>query len=115
MTLAGRADWLEDERLQSLLCALSANGEAARIAGGAVRNTLLGQPAGDIDIATTTLPEETARRGIAAGFKAVPTGADHGTITLVADGKPYEVTTLRADVETDGRRAKVHFGKDWKA
>ena len=80
-----------------------------------MRNALLGQPVADVDIATTTEPDETARRAEAAGFKTVPTGADHGTITVIAGGRPFEVTTLRADVETDGRRAKVRFGRDWKA
>ena len=79
-----------------------------------MRNTLLGQAVTDVDIATTTLPDETARRAEAAGFKPVPTGAEHGTITVVANGRPYEVTTLRDDVESDGRRARVHFGRDWK-
>src|SRR6185312_10534698 len=74
-----------------------------------------GQPVADVDIATTTEPDETARRAKTAGFKTVPTGADHGTITVIAGGRPFEVTTLRADVETDGRRAKVRFGRDWKA
>ena len=114
MSLAGRADWLNEAQLQRLLAALSQGGEAARVAGGAVRNTLLGQPVADIDIATTTLPEETVRRAEAAGFKTVPTGIEHGTITAIAGGKAYEVTTLRADIETDGRRAKVSFGRDWK-
>uniref|UniRef100_UPI00177DE5EF CCA tRNA nucleotidyltransferase n=1 Tax=Mesorhizobium mediterraneum TaxID=43617 RepID=UPI00177DE5EF len=90
-------------------------GEEARVAGGAVRNALIGQPVADVDIATTTVPDETIRRAEAAGFKAVPTGIEHGTITIVAGGKPFEVTTLRADIETDGRRAKVSFGRDWKA
>ena len=115
VTLAGRADWLTDRRLQRLLAVLSEGAEEARIAGGAVRNTLLGEPVADVDIATTVLPNETIRRGEAAGFKAVPTGAEHGTITLVVAGHPYEVTTLRADIETDGRRAKVRFGRDWQA
>ena len=106
----------ERSRTCSACCAaLSEGGEQARVAGGAVRNALLGQPVADIDIATTTLARETIRRGEAAGFKAVPTGIEHGTITLIAAGRPYEVTTLRADVETDGRRAKVRFGRDWKA
>ena len=74
-----------------------------------MRNALLGEPVADIDIATTTLPDETVRRAEAAGFKAVPTGIEHGTITVIAGGRPYEVTTLRADVETDGRRAKVRL------
>lgn len=108
------ADWLKDESLQRLLGVLSASGEESRIAGGAVRNTLLGEAVRDIDIATTNHPDETARRAAAAGFKAVPTGAEHGTVTVIAHGKPYEVTTLRADVETDGRRAKVSFGRDWQ-
>jgi poly(A) polymerase len=115
VTIAGRADWLHNRHFQKLLAVLSEGGEEARIAGGAVRNTLLGEPVADIDIATTVLPDETMRRGAAAGFKVVPTGAEHGTITLVVAGHPYEVTTLRADIETDGRRAKVKFGRDWQA
>lgn len=86
----------------------------ARIVGGAVRNALMDMPVSDIDIATTLLPEEVIERAGTAGIKAVPTGIDHGTVTLVLAGRPYEVTTLRADVETDGRRAKVAFGKDWR-
>lgn len=114
-TIAGRADWLADADLQRLLAALSENGEKARIAGGAVRNALLGEKVSDVDIASTTTPEETTRRAEAAGFRAVPTGAEHGTITVIAGKRPYEVTTLRADIETDGRRARVVFGRDWKA
>jgi len=109
------APWLREGGLQKLLAALNEDGEEARIAGGAVRNALLGQAVSDIDIATTTLPDETIRRAQGAGFKAVPTGYEHGTITVVAKGKAYEVTTLRADVETFGRRARVVFGRDWKA
>jgi poly(A) polymerase len=114
VSIAGRADWLGDKHLQRLLAILADGGEAARIAGGAVRNALMGQPVADVDIATSCLPEETIRRAEAAGFKAIPTGIEHGTITVVAGGKPYEITTLRADIETDGRRAKVSFGRDWK-
>ncbi|WP_421916631.1 CCA tRNA nucleotidyltransferase [Mesorhizobium sp.] len=114
-SIAGRADWLGEKHLQRLLGILTEGGEEARVAGGAVRNTLMGQPVADIDIATTCLPDETIRRAETVGFKAVPTGIEHGTITVVAGGKPYEVTTLRADVETDGRRAKVSFGRDWQA
>ncbi len=113
-SIKGRAAWLEDADLQRLLAALSADGEEARVAGGAVRNALMGQPVADIDIATTNLPDETIARAQAAGFKTVPTGKDHGTITVVAHHQPFEVTTLRDDVETDGRHAKVAFGKDWK-
>ncbi|RWL05782.1 MAG: CCA tRNA nucleotidyltransferase [Mesorhizobium sp.] len=115
VSLEGKADWLGERHLQRLLAALADGGEEARIAGGAVRNALIGQPVADVDIATTTVPDETIRRAEAAGFKAVPTGIEHGTITIVAGGKPFEVTTLRADIETDGRRAKVSFGRDWKA
>jgi tRNA nucleotidyltransferase/poly(A) polymerase len=79
-----------------------------------VRNCLLDQPVGDIDIATTTLPDETERRSRAAGFRTVPTGKEHGTITVIAGRAAYEVTTLRADVETDGRHARVVFGRDWR-
>ena len=115
VSLAGRADWLAKDDLQRLLAALSQGDEEARLAGGAVRNALLGEAVSDIDIATTTVPEETERRAQAAGFRTVPTGKEHGTITVIAGGEAYEVTTLRADVATDGRHASVAFGKDWKA
>lgn len=108
-------DWLRDPILQSVLAVLNEGEEEARVVGGPVRNTLLGSPVSDIDIATTCLPAETVRRIEAAGFKAVPTGIEHGTITVVADGRPFEVTTLREDVATDGRHAKVKFGRDWEA
>jgi poly(A) polymerase len=113
-SIAGQK-WLQDAGLQALLVALSRDGELARVAGGAVRNALLGEAVHEVDVATTTTPDETSRRAEAAGFKAIPTGAEHGTITVVAGGTPYEVTTLRADIETDGRRAKVKFGRDWTA
>jgi poly(A) polymerase len=96
-----------------MLEALDRDGEEARVVGGAVRNALLGAPPGDVDIATTAVPDEVIRRATAAGFRPVETGKEHGTITVVADGVPFEVTTLRQDVETYGRRAKVVFGRDW--
>ena len=108
------ADWLRDEPLATLLALLDTDGQEARVVGGAVRNTLLEHPVGDVDIATTATPAEVTARVEAAGFKAVPTGIAHGTITVVAGGRPHEVTTLREDVETDGRRAKVAFGRDWQ-
>lgn len=114
-TTIADAAWLSDKRLQALLATLNEGGEEARIAGGAVRNALMGQDVTDIDIATTTIPDETIRRAEAAGFKAIPTGYDHGTVTVVSEGKPFEVTTLRADVETNGRHAVVAFGRDWQA
>lgn len=98
-----------------LLSVLDREGEEARIIGGAVRNALLGEPIGDIDIATTATPDEVTRRAAAAGFKPVPTGIEHGTVTVVIDSHPFEVTTLRVDVETFGRRASVRFGRDWRA
>lgn len=98
----------------ALLAALNRDGEEARIVGGAIRNALIGEPVADIDVATTCQPEETIRRAQAAGFKAVPTGLEHGTVTIVVDGAPFEVTTLRRDVETDGRRAVVAFGCDFR-
>jgi poly(A) polymerase len=108
------AEWLKQAPLRDLLAALDRAGEEARVVGGAVRNALLGEPVGEIDVATTALPEEVIRRVEAAGFKAVPTGIEHGTVTVVAAGRPFEVTTLREDVETFGRHAKVAFGRDWK-
>ena len=107
--------FLAQPALARLLSALNGDGEEGRVVGGAVRNLLLGETANDIDLATTALPQETIRRGKAAGFKAVPTGIEHGTVTLVSGGASFEVTTLRSDVETDGRRAKVVFGRDFAA
>jgi poly(A) polymerase len=108
------AGWLREGALARLLALLDRDGEEARVVGGAVRNTLLAEPVGDVDIATTATPEQVIARVEAAGFKAVPTGIEHGTVTVVAEGRPCEVTTLREDVETDGRRAKVAFGRDWQ-
>ncbi|MCO5162868.1 MAG: CCA tRNA nucleotidyltransferase [Mesorhizobium sp.] len=112
-SVAGAA-WLADPSLQKLLAVLSEGEDTARIVGGAVRNTLLGEAVSDIDIATTTLPDETVRRAEGAGFRAVPTGIEHGTVTVIAGGVPHEVTTLRSDIATDGRRATVAYGRDWK-
>ncbi|WP_375620689.1 CCA tRNA nucleotidyltransferase [Bartonella sp. AA97HXZ] len=106
--------WLQQSDIQTLLRVLSVEGEEARIVGGAVRNQLLGQPISDIDIATTCLPQQVIARVEEAGFKAIPTGIAFGTITVVAHSCSYEVTTLRCDIETDGRHAKVAFGRDWK-
>ena len=108
------APWLAEPPLADLLEVLDRDGEEARVVGGTVRNALFDQPHGDIDIATTALPKEVISRVTAAGFKGVPTGIEHGTVTVVAAGHPYEVTTLREDVETYGRRAKVAFGRDWR-
>jgi poly(A) polymerase len=107
--------WLRESALARALSILNSGGEEARVVGGAARNALMGLPLSDIDIATTALPDEVVRRATEGGLRAVPTGIDHGTVTLVVDGTPFEVTTLRQDVETFGRKAKVAFGRDWKA
>jgi poly(A) polymerase len=100
---------------QAVIAALEARGVAgcARFVGGCVRNTLMGKPIDDIDIATTLPPDQVIEALHAAGLRAVPTGVDHGTVTAISGGEPYEVTTLRRDVETDGRRAVVAFTLDW--
>ncbi len=107
------APWLKSGGASRVLALLNQDGEEARVVGGAVRNALMEIPVGDIDIATTAIPEEVMRRAKAAGIKSVPTGVEHGTVTLVVDGQPFEVTTLREDIETFGRKAKVAFGRDW--
>jgi poly(A) polymerase len=91
---------------------MEALGEA-RFVGGAIRNTLLGKPVGDIDIATPLTPDEVGKRLTAAGIAFVPTGIEHGTLTAIVEGKPFEITTLRRDVTTDGRHAVVAFTDDW--
>ncbi len=112
MTSLATAPWLSWPQTQRLAAALGP--ESLRFVGGAVRDTLLGLPVADIDIATLHVPTEIMARLQAAGIKAVPTGIDHGTITAVVDGHPFEVTSLRRDVETDGRRAVVAFSTNWR-
>ena len=111
----GDAAWLNEGPVARLLALLDRDGEEARIVGGAVRNALLGLPVAEIDVATTALPAEVMRRVTAAGCKAVPTGIEHGTVTVIIEHQPVEVTTLRQDVETFGRKARVAFGRDWRA
>ena len=103
--------WMRADETQSVMNAL--RGEA-RFVGGAVRNALLRQPVSDIDLATPLTPDEVTKRLQAANINAVPTGIEHGTVTAIANGKSFEVTTLRRDVATDGRRATVAFTTDWK-
>jgi poly(A) polymerase len=107
------APWLRSGPPARVLELLNGHGEEARVVGGAVRNALLKIPIQDIDIATTALPAEVIRRAKAAGIKSVPTGIEHGTVTLIVDAQPFEVTTLREDTETFGRKARVAFGRDW--
>ena len=111
----GDANWLTAGPLTRLLGVLDCDGEEARVVGGAVRNSLLGMPIAEVDVATTAVPEEVVKRVTGAGFRPVPTGIEHGTVTVVIDKQPFEVTTLRKDIETYGRHAKVEFGRDWKA
>ncbi len=116
LTPDGRLDdpaLLADPELRRLLAVLNQDGEEARVVGGAVRNGLLGLPAGDIDVTTTALPEIVVARVKAARLRAIPTGIAHGTVTVLVAGRPFEVTTLREDVETDGRHAVVRFGRDF--
>ena len=105
---------LDGQPVRQLLGVLSFGNEEARVVGGAVRDTVMGRAIGDVDIATTVLPETVIHLAQAKGWKAVPTGIEHGTVTLVIDGISYEITTLRRDVETDGRRAVVAFSRDFK-
>ena len=105
-------DWLAAPPTQAVMEMLEAGGHRALAVGGCVRNALLGEPVTDIDIATDARPDRVTELAVAAGLKAVPTGIDHGTITVVADGIPHEVTTFRRDVETDGRHAIVAFSDD---
>ncbi len=97
-----------------MFAALAAPGVETRAVGGAVRNALLGLPVTEIDLATTALPEQVMALARQAGLKAVPTGIEHGTVTVVADGVPFQVTTLRRDVETFGRQATIAFTEDWE-
>ena len=109
------APWLTEPALQRLFAALAAAGGEGRVAGGAVRNALLGEAVTEVDVATTLSPEQVTVACAAAGMGVHPTGIEHGTVTVVVDHHPFEVTTLRHDVETDGRRAKVKFTDDWEA
>ena len=106
---------IKQPALTRALALLNANGFEARLVGGAVRDLLLGEPPGDFDLATTATPPEVIALAEKAGIRFAPTGVEHGTVTLILDGSTIEVTTLREDVETDGRRAKVRFGRDFQA
>ncbi len=112
-SLAG-ARWLREPGLQAVFAAIATAGGEARVAGGAVRNALMGEALADIDLATTLSPDAVTAACVSSGMKVVPTGIDHGTVTVISGQRPYEVTTLRRDVETDGRRARVAFTDDWR-
>jgi poly(A) polymerase len=107
-------DWLTSPELAKVFSALGRDGAEARVIGGAVRNALINRPVTEIDIATTALPDDVMQLARDAGLGAHPTGIAHGTVTVVADGRSFEVTTLRRDVETDGRHAIVRFTSSWE-
>ncbi len=107
--------WLDAPETRAVFAAIEAGGCPARAVGGAVRNALIGRPVADIDIATPAVPEEVVRLATAAGLGTVPTGLKHGTVTVISSGVPFEVTTLRKDVETFGRHATVAYTDDWTA
>ncbi|MSP48328.1 MAG: CCA tRNA nucleotidyltransferase [Alphaproteobacteria bacterium] len=98
-----------------VVAALTKEGAVVRFCGGAVRDALVGVDAADVDLATPDPPETVTRLAAVAGLSTRPTGIDHGTVTVIADRRPFEVTTLRRDVETFGRRARVAFTDDWQA
>jgi poly(A) polymerase len=102
-------DWIGADHVQAVLAALTAGGHQALIVGGCVRNALLNRPVADVDIATDAVPDRVTALARAAGLKPVPTGVEHGTVTVVAGGVGHEVTTFRRDVETFGRHAVVAF------
>lgn len=104
--------WLMDKDAQAVCRVIQEGGHQIFYVGGCVRNALLGVADSDVDMSTDALPIDVMELARAAGMKAIPTGIDHGTVTVVAGGKPFEITTFRRDVETDGRRAVVAFSKD---
>ena len=108
------AQWRRKRGVGRVVDALGADDGLTRYVGGSIRDVLLGIPVSDIDLATRIRPDEVVERLQNARIKAVPTGIDHGTITAVSDGRPVEITTLRRDVSTDGRRATIAFTDDWK-
>jgi poly(A) polymerase len=115
MTSIAHASWLKAPETRALIDALEkARPAGSRFVGGCVRNTLMGRPVDDIDIATQLTPDEVTAIAAKAGFHAVPTGVEHGTVTVVVNHKPFEVTTLRRDVSTDGRRATIAFTDKWE-
>ena len=111
----GKTRWIEAQATQAVLAALIAKGggDCVRFVGGCVRNALIGKPIDDIDLATTLTPPQVVTALEQAGLKAIPTGIEHGTVTTLSQGRTFEITTLRKDVDTDGRHATVTFTQDW--
>ncbi len=111
-----KADWFQKPETRAVFACLNREGFEARAVGGAVRNAILGWGSVvEVDFATSAKPEDVMRLGVEAGVKALPTGISHGTVTFIIGGIPFEITTLREDVATDGRHATVAFGTDWAA
>ena len=108
-------DWMTAPETRAVIEALSAEGAEVRFVGGCVRDALAGRPVKDLDLATPDPPERVTALLERAGLKAVPTGIDHGTVTAVASHRPFQITTLRHDVESHGRHATVAFTDDWRA
>ncbi len=107
------AEWFLKPETQAVFACLNREGFEVRVVGGAVRNALMSEPVHEVDFATTARPEDTLRLAAQAGIKTAPTGISHGTVTVIVNGVPFEVTTLRRDVETHGRYATVEFSDSW--
>lgn len=109
-----RLSFLTDPKVKHLFSVMDGAGEELRVVGGAIRNALLGEPVHEIDFASTALPQANMARAQKAGLRCIPTGIDHGTVTILIEGTPFEITSLREDVETDGRRAVVRYGRNFE-
>ena len=112
LRLPAETPWLNDPKVTRVCTAIEAGGYDIFFVGGCVRNVVLDEVAGDIDMSTNARPETVMKLAKDAGLKAIPTGIDHGTVTVISSGTPFEITTFRRDVETDGRRAVVAFSND---
>ena len=112
LRLPAETPWLNDPKVARVCTAIQAGGYDIFFVGGCVRNVVLGEVASDIDMSTNARPETVIKLAKDAGLKAIPTGIDHGTVTVISSGTPFEITTFRRDVETDGRRAVVAFSND---
>ena len=104
--------WLRDAATQAVCDAITAEGALLFFVGGCVRNALMRVPVSDMDLSTDALPETVMKLAKQAGLKVIPTGIDHGTVTVISGGVPFEITTFRKDIATDGRRATVAFASD---
>jgi len=110
-----QADWLKKPGVEKITRLLSDAGFEIYFVGGCVRNSLLNRPVDDIDLASNARPDQIQNLARAAKLKTIPTGIEHGTITVISEGTPYEITTFRQDIETDGRRATIQYADSLKA